>query len=213
MQQIGPLYFPEDDTHFSIFETDHGGVVNYQKAQRDYALAFVKDFTLALDAGAHVGIFSRHFAEHFTNVLAFEPTPPVRACLELNVPSNVEIRPQALSDVSGTAFIMNPIPNNSGNWLVTDEQSGQEVEVVRIDDLNLPNLGLLKIDVQGEDFKVLYGARKTIKRCKTVVLIEEKPLGGPDGSIEHIHQIQRFMEAVGATKREKYGADRVYTFD
>ncbi len=213
MQQIGPLYFPDGDTHFSVFEAEHGGVVNYQKAQRDYALGFVTDFSLALDAGAHVGIFSRHFAERFAKVIAFEPLTAVRDCLKLNVPANVEVRPEALSDARGSAHLVTDSAKNSGNgFLAAGGDGGELVQVIRIDDLKLPSLGLLKIDVQGEDYRVLAGATKTIKRCKTVVLIEEKPIGGPTGSTDHIAQITRFMKANGATRHEKVGADRVYTF-
>ena len=36
MKQIGPLFFPDSDTHFQVFEDEYGGVINYQKPQRDY---------------------------------------------------------------------------------------------------------------------------------------------------------------------------------
>lgn len=219
MQQIGPLYFPDSDTHFHAWEDKHGGVVNYQKPQRDYALSFVKDNRLAIDVGGHVGIFSRHFAEHFDAVIAFEPMPEVRACLQLNVPENVEIRTEAVSDHVGEAILKTPGLNNSGNSFLEGNESAGDlayhcvpVSLVTIDSLELPHLGLIKIDVQGEDYKVLLGAQKTIQRCKTVVLIEEKPVGGPNGSTQHITMTQKLMRKLGATAQEKRGADRVYTF-
>ena len=213
MKQIGPLFFPDSDTHFQVFEDEYGGVINYQKPQRDYALGFVTDFSLAIDVGGHVGIFSRHFAQHFEQVIAYEPSPDVRECLERNVPSNVEIRAQAVSDTRGTLMLSNVSAGNSGGAFLSHTGDGTiEVPVVRIDDLRLERLGLLKIDVQGEDFRVLYGARKTIRRCKTVVLIEEKKVEGTD-SVDHIVKTNALMKDLGATMRDKIGADRVFTFD
>lgn len=225
MQQIGPLLFPDSDTHFQAWEDQYGGVVNYQKPQRDYALGFVKDFRLAIDVGGHVGIFSRHFAEHFEKVIAFEPMPEVRACLERNVPKNVSVRSEAISRICGAQTLTTPGLSNSGNSYLegidtdvvpnasTKDIRQTLVTMITIDSLALPHLGLIKIDVQGADFDVLQGAAQTLQRCKTVVLIEEKPIGGPEGSIKHIEQIQTFMRALGATAQEKKGADRVYTFE
>jgi hypothetical protein len=46
-----------------------------------------------------------------------------------------------------------------------------------------------------------------------VVLIEEKPIGGPQGDTSHISVIHNFMEKVGATAKEKVGGDRIFVFE
>ena len=74
--------------------------------------------------------------------------------------------------------------------------------------------GLLHIlDVQGSELIALKGAAETIKRCRPVVLIEEKPIGGPTGSTAHIHQARDFLWHLGMTRKDRMGADRVYAFE
>lgn len=224
MKLIGGLYFPTDENHFTVYGEK---VADYQRPQRDKALTYVTDFTLAADVGAHCGIFSRHFAAHFTKVLAFEPMANLRDCLALNVPANVEIRPQAVSDRVGTCKMFGLSLRNSGCSFIYDDervdqpdvQSGKyepgnivEVPLISIDSLELEHLGLLKVDVQGADHLVLAGAADTFRRCGTVVLAEEKPIGGPDGPVAHIKAMHEFMTSIGATSREKVGADRIFTF-
>jgi FkbM family methyltransferase len=216
--------FPFEESHFTAYGEHISG---YQKRQRLAALGYVKDFSLCVDVGAHVGIFSRHFAKFFERVIAIEPIESLRECLRQNVPDNVEILPVAVTDDVGICSLTVLATHNSGcsfinsdiRVLSPDIQQGhiyQSVTVpsVTIDSLDLPSLGLIKIDVQGADHLVMRGAAKTMKRCKPVVLIEEKPIGGPNGPVQHIADIVEFMHSLGATRRERVGAgDRIYTFD
>lgn len=214
---IGDLWFPDGEDHFT--NPKFHPVEDYQRPQRDKALKYVTDFSLAIDVGAHVGIFSRHFAQQFERVLAFEPTPRPRECLERNVPDNVEIVPSAVSDFIGTCEIY--VGGNAGGSFISndprvdqpDVEPGEIISapVTMIDALGLDRLGLLKIDAQGSDHLVLYGARDTILRCRPVVLVEEKPIGGPTGSIAHFKVINDFLLSLGAKRRAKVGADVIYT--
>lgn len=224
MRQIGGLYFPDEESHFTTWGEN---VANYQRPQRDKALSYVKDFALAIDVGGHVGIFSRHFAQHFDKVIAFEPMPNLRECLALNAPANVQIEPRAVADFEGMVQMYGLSHRNSGCSFINNDarvdkpditsdkyEPGNllDVPVTSIDALGLDRLGLIKIDVQGADHLVLAGARDTLPRCKTVVLVEEKPVGGPDGPIAHIQVMHEFMTSIGAVAREKVGADRIFTF-
>lgn len=223
MIEVGGLFFPDGEAHFTAYGDD---VADYQRAQRDYALSFVKDWRLAVDVGGHCGIFSRHFAQRFDRVMTFEPMPELRECLALNVPSNVEIVAKAVSDHTGTCRIAALTSGNSGSSFIVDDDRVDagisvgklantrilEVPLISIDSLDLPYLGLLKVDVQGADHLVLAGAAETFKRCGSVVIAEEKPIGGANGSIAHIAVMHEIMLGAGATLRDKVGADRIYTF-
>jgi FkbM family methyltransferase len=220
-KMIGGLVFPAEEQHFLRFGS---AVHRDQEPQRVAALSFVTCFDLCLDVGAHVGIFSRHFSTHFDRVMAFEPIANLRGCLRMNVPANVEIVPKAVGDRVGTEKLLKLSTTNSGcSFIVSDERVFQacpvkpddtvvEVEMVTIDSLNLEGVGLIKIDVQGADHLVLQGAMETLRRCKPVVLVEEKPVGGPTGPVEHIAVIEKLMTSVGATKMAKVGADRIWVF-
>lgn len=217
----GGLYLPDGDTHFKRLGDQ---LVDYQRPQRKKAHSYVTDWSLAIDVGAHCGIFSRHFAQHFVKVLAFEPVPELRQCLALNTPANVEIMPYAVSDQVGRCLMLPMLDINSGGSFIADDARLDthkvslstpgllDVEQITIDSLRLERLGLIKIDVQGADHLVLAGAAETLVRCRPVVLVEEKPIGGPTGSTEHIAIIHTLMTKLGATAREKVGADRIFTF-
>jgi len=223
MIEVGGLFFPDGEKHFTAYGE---GVADYQRPQRDYAFTFVKDWRLAVDVGGHCGIFARHFATRFERVMTFEPMAELRECLALNVPKNVEIIAKAVSDKSGVCQIVALTSGNSGSSFIVDDERVDagvslegladtrivEVPMVSIDSLNLPYLGLLKVDVQGADHLVLAGAVETFKRCGTVVIAEEKPIGGKHGSTAHITSMHEIMAAAGATLQDRVGADRIYTF-
>ena len=100
---IGGLYFPDGERHFQVFGD---AIADYQRPQRDRAFEFVTDWRLAVDIGANVGIFARHFAERFDEVWAVEPVPDAIECLRLNVSGNVVIKPFAMGSEIGRRQIV-----------------------------------------------------------------------------------------------------------
>ena len=212
MQLVGNIYLPDGDYHFAEFGAD---LEHYQEPQRLKAFEYVTTWDCAVDLGAHVGIFSRHFAQHFKRVVSFEPTQETRECLEKNVPDNVTIIPYACGDHEGTVLFRRHIKNSGGSEMVDNRADipGFEhysVRMITLDSLDLEGVGLVKIDVQGCEPMALRGAADTLRRCKPVVLIEEKPLGGPTGSVEHIEVSRNILLGYGYSERERVGADRIY---
>lgn len=219
-KMIGDLVFPKEERHFLVFDKK---VHEYQKAQRDYAMQFVKNWKLCIDVGGHVGIFSRHFAQHFDEVLAFEPIENLSDCFVQNVPSNVTVISCALGDRVGRQKIRKLSTTNSGcSFFVGDKRvfeprndEGEviEVPIVTLDDYMPPSFGLIKIDVQGADNLVLRGAEQSLRRFKPVVLMEEKPAGGPTGPRDHIKDAHEFLRSLGYLPKNKVGADRTFVHE
>ena len=129
-----------------------------------------------MDIGANVGLWSRDLVKNFTKVIAFEPVGLFRECLEKNViGDNFFISPMALGD-----------QDSQGTMIITEENSGHshldpnsmgigDVQIVRIDTLNLQGVDYIKIDCEGYEYRVLQGAEQTVKRCRPVMVIEQKP--------------------------------------
>lgn len=218
MIQIGGLYFADGEAHFQRFGDQ---VADYQRPQREKAFEYVRDWTLALDIGANVGIFARHFAERFDRVIAVEPLPVNIECLRRNVPANVTIHQCAVGDECQDVQVYQPAQSTSGAFVAN--HAGVEappvkmkpqrlitVPMVTIDSFRLERLGLLKLDIQGSEAVALKGARETILRCKPVVLVEEKPV---IGSTAHIDTAAALLRSYGMAARERVGADRVYVFE
>ena len=60
-----------------------------------------------------------------------------------------------------------------GSRCLTDREDGEEeVEVTTIDNLGLSNLDLIKLDVQGFEYKTLRGGEETLTRTLPIVFLE-----------------------------------------
>src|SRR5687767_2103579 len=155
MIKIGGLYFADEEVHFRQFGDQ---VADYQRPQREKAFEYVSDWTMALDVGANVGIFARHFAERFDRVIAVEPLPVNIECLRLNVPPNVTIRECAVGDECREVQIY-VTPKNTGGSFVSNHAEVETpritiqperlvtVPMVTIDSFGLERLGLMKLDI------------------------------------------------------------------
>lgn len=130
-----------------------------------------------VDAGAYVGTFSV-FASLFCpaeKVYAIEPQADIYAKLLSNLEANgiqhCEAHNVALSDRPGTGAMSNH-PTNRGGARLTP---GQAVEVVTLDSLALPNVTLVKIDVENSELAVLRGAQQTLANGVEHVFVETWP--------------------------------------
>ena len=136
---------------------------------------------LAIDAGANKGVYLFHLARHFQQVLAFEPLPAMAAYLKRAAPDNVRVEACALSREQGEGVLRLPAGFNElasleahadGDWPSATELEEHHVRLTTLDALGLPDVDLIKIDVEGHELAVLEGARATIERCRPALLIE-----------------------------------------
>jgi FkbM family methyltransferase len=220
MIQIGGLYFPDGEKQF----TQYGeAICDYQKRDRDAVYPYVKQWRRALDVGANVGIFARAFAERFDEVVAFEPVPQTRECLERNVPGNVRVEPYAVADQpgvlkmyrtkgSGASFICDHpqvVTPTEGDQL--KEGRKVDVEVRTIDSYDFDAVDLIKMDIQGAEYPALVGARETILRHRPVIMVEEKPFS--EEHLAYVVKAAELLTSLGMTAMEKAQSDRIFVFD
>lgn len=130
---------------------------------------------LAIDVGGHVGLWSYNLAHTFGRVHAFEPVAEHRACFEKNIaePALVEkviLHPCALGMTEGSVSI-HTAPSSSGDSWV---KGAGDIPMHTLDSFNLENVDLIKIDCEGYEENVLRGAMDTIRRCRPVILVEQK---------------------------------------
>lgn len=154
--------------------TTVSGILVYQLRQQTAVYRMLKADRVAVDVGAHVGLWSREMAKIFGRVHAFEPVAELRECFRLNVPmEKVTLYECALGDRPGAASVAYD-PARSGE---TGLIEGDDVEVRRLDDFGLEDVDLIKIDVEGYEPFVVEGATETIRRCRPVVVVEQKGHG------------------------------------
>lgn len=133
-----------------------------------------------IDVGASVGDVLQRLVHRFPagQHLAFEPLPDLAADLARRFPA-VDVRNAALSDVAGTAVFhrnrASPARSSLGTLGVAS--SGLEELEVRVDVLDdclsdgyVPHL--LKVDVEGNEAKVLAGARRLLAEHRPLVVFE-----------------------------------------
>lgn len=139
-----------------------------------------------MDIGANVGAYL-YILENYLNpknIIAFEPNTELNIRLKRLFPK-MAIFSCALSDDNQIAEFKIPIIKgekiSSRGTLQTqltevDEESSiiQKVQMYRLDDfnINVPKIDFIKIDVEGNEMKTLYGAKKTIQKHHPTLMVE-----------------------------------------
>ncbi len=174
-------YFPDDETHFQPF-LEKG---DYQILQREMGLgvcrALQMPMNVAVDIGAHVGLWAKPLTAIFKKVICFEPRAQNVECLRKNLEGlNCEVYPFGLSnEVARKSFYMPTHMHNSGagsfGAFGEREASTSTAEVRTLDSFAIPEINFIKMDVQGWEKNVLLGGRDTIARTKPIILCENHP--------------------------------------
>ena len=137
-----------------------------------------------IDVGANLGNHSNGLCQSFAECHAFEPSPRTFHLLKANMADkpNVICHQVALSDYNGAARFHQDI-NNSGKSYIVGKSSFSakksndnsiEIKTIRLDDALTEHskVGLIKIDVEGHELRVLQGAVNILQNEKPLVMIE-----------------------------------------
>lgn len=177
---------------------------------------YLKPDSVFFDIGANVGAYI-FVLEHYLkneNIIGFEPNKQLYNRLKRVFP-DINFFPIALSDNNETADFKIPKVNgktlSSRGTLVTDllekgenDSVIEKVEVQKLDDWkelkNIKKIDFIKIDVEGNEMKTLYGAQNTIKKHKPTLMVE----------IEQRHHFEPVWKLVSEIENWGFGA---YYFD
>jgi FkbM family methyltransferase len=153
------------------------------------ALRARKEPVLFFDVGANIGHHSLFMSQYADQIFSFEPFSVVREEMKRKLAhagvTNVTIFPVALGDKTehgdfhpptganqGTGTLGSNLPDNASSETIS-------VEVVRGDDFfaahQLPQISLLKMDVEGYELKALEGLQKTLWRDRPPIFVEIQP--------------------------------------
>jgi FkbM family methyltransferase len=160
MRQIAGFFWPDD-----VAEKWRHSLKHVQSLE--WTLQRCKGRRTAVQAGGNMGLWPRRMAEAgFHRVMTFEPDEKSRACLERNVPKQVEVFSCALGAGQSTCAIEH---RSLGSHRVVE---GTAVQVVALDSFGLMALDLLQLDVEGYEWHALLGAADTIERCRPLIHLE-----------------------------------------
>ena len=192
---------------FKDFFNKHPDILIFGKAARNETLKFVTQFRTVVDIGAHVGISVHQWAPLFEQVHAFEPMIDHFECLELNTAkfSNVTRHNCAMSNQSAMLKGAYRTMKNSGSFQLVDEEfvavnhkkaKIYDIPSKRLDEFEIDNVDLIKIDVEGWEFEVLKGAEQTIRRCNPVLMVEFTNGGGHENKSMHNYNVDEYLEFI-----------------
>ncbi|NMG46342.1 FkbM family methyltransferase [Aromatoleum toluvorans] len=154
----------------------------YSPREAAVLAAWLRPGDTAIDVGANLGALTlamAHAVGEDGRVIAFEPQAAIHACLAQTLADSaltqVELQRRAVDASTGHARIPRLDPASAANFggvSLADDGEGDEVELVRLDDLDVAACRLLKIDVEGRELDVLRGAVALIARCRPVIHVE-----------------------------------------
>lgn len=156
----------------------------------------------ALDIGANAGGYANALCKLGGRVVAVEANPVLASELRRMFQGRAEVINAAASNVDGEIMLRIPLKGSSAAGLATVETDnllgGSDVQTVavpamRIDDLDLPDVGFIKIDVEGHELAVLEGARNTIARCRPTLLVEAENRHRKDA----VESVAAFLDTLG----------------
>lgn len=196
----GGWWLPDGEEHLQQWmntvnhrQSGPGGELRltYQYHKYAAALPYVRRHRLAVDVGAHVGLWSWVLARDFERIICFEPMLEHQQCWKknLSLAPNAQLLPFALGAKIAQAHIRTRTPGSSGDTGIdpvaersslraTIQPEGELIKVRPLDDFELTNIDLIKIDCEGYELFVLQGAVETLKRNKPCLIVEQKPETG-----------------------------------
>lgn len=181
-----------------------GGPLAFEPPLVSFMIWAVRQFTGAVfDVGANTGLYAllARVAQPRADVYACEPFPPVRQRLSQNIALNrgLRIRPDrlhvldvAVSDVVGEISLFVPAP--TGDLIETSasmdptfkEHIADEVRVrsTTLDCIwksqGMPRVGVVKIDTEGSEHRVLAGGLELLGQDRPLVVYELLQRGAAD---------------------------------
>lgn len=149
----------------------------------EFLCQFIRDDSVILDAGSHIGIHSlafAHSAAKNVHVHAFEAQPQLSALSMRNAKvsgSRISVQRCAIGESEGAGFIPrlpDDRPVNAGAQNL-EYQAGPdrlETPIRTIDSFGLSGVTLIKLDIEGCEAAALRGAVRTVSNDKPVIYCE-----------------------------------------
>jgi FkbM family methyltransferase len=155
----------------------------YEPWDSRHLCRWVRPGTVFLDIGANFGYYSISIASAMQGkgqVFAFEPCATTFSRLRTNIALNnleemITPLPCGLADKPGFAFLEGD-SRNSGAATISHKSNGEAIGLDTLDQFGekqgLSQIDIIKIDVEGNELRVLEGGRTMIVRHSPLMMIE-----------------------------------------
>lgn len=172
------VYLPDDEQHLlkmmspgtKRYAELPDGRASYQRHKYLKAVEFVTDPKVFVDIGGHVGLWSMQAELDFAEIIAFEPHPVHAELYEKNCRAENVLHKCALGEDFGHVSLTGQ-EGSSGDTHVAGDG---DIPMFPLDYFEIDRIDLLKIDTEGYELPIILGGEDTIRRCKPVVVVEQK---------------------------------------
>jgi FkbM family methyltransferase len=168
----------QDSLELSIYKV-------FEPAEGRFLMNQISEGSSVVDIGANIGYYTLQFARKVGSrghVYAFEPDPQnfvlLKKNIEVNGYKNVTPVQMAVSDVSGVTRLYLSTENKGDHRIFESDESRSSVEIqsTLLDDYfrgSENKIDLIKMDVQGAEYRALMGMQGVLSRNPGIVLVTE----------------------------------------
>ena len=157
-------------------EADRGGwdipKHEWEESHKETWFKHIKKYDIAVQAGGCCGMYPRLLGKMFQVVYTFEPSPLNFYCLTANCQEDNIVKMQCALGRKAETVALAIRSDNVGMNKINKSIGLGYYPVITLDSLNLPGCDLLALDVEEDEFNILYGAKQTILKYNPVVILE-----------------------------------------
>lgn len=210
MKQAIGWHWPDGEAHMLEWMQDPknrlelNGRLSYQGKKQLAVLKHCRQKHVAVDIGAHIGLWSYNLAHAGFAVFAFEPVAEHRECFRKNLADTegVTLFPYALGDKADMVNIRVNPTSTGDSWV----KGSGDIEQRTLDSMELPGVDLIKVDAEGYEELILRGAVNTIRSDKPVICVEQKRDMARKFGLEPQGAV-KFLKTLGYRVAEEIGGD------
>jgi FkbM family methyltransferase len=222
MKQVGGVYLPSTEQHLVEWMLQRNewvdGKLTYQFHKLQAAMKYVRQFDVAVDIGAHCGLWSMHLAKRFAHVYAFEPMALYRSCFKENVQGAYTLFDCALGRDEGTVAMCAPQGSSGGTHVIPGGTG--DVQIKRLDVVLDPHqaVDFVKVDCEGFELFVLQGAEQMLRRCRPCIIVEQKPPKANGHKFAANYGLKTgaavdYLQSLGAVVRQVLSGDYIMSWE
>ena len=172
------FYLDDVSDHIKLLYLKKG--MPWEKQIQELLKRYTKPNTIAIDIGGHIGTHTLSLSKLVGDegvVHVFEPQVKIFTELLINMSlnqcNNIVFHRKVLGNETKQVALTSLSSDNEGMCCVDLlNQYDQKVLMQKLDDFQLENVSIIKIDVEGFELNVIEGARETIFKNKPTIIIE-----------------------------------------
>lgn len=181
---------------------------DFEPEIKNIFLKYVSEGFTVLDIGANIGIHTLFLAKIVGDsgkVIAFEPIKRIyeqlKKSIAINDFQNIVLNNYALGDRQTNAKI-NILKENMGGSSIynnkdTKFDSEENIMIKVLDNLNLPRIDFIKMDVEGYEWNVIKGAKNLLERDRPNIVFEYNPISYDEEEKGSSLEFLRYLKSLG----------------